>query len=50
MLFQSPAKVSPIRIEYCVTANGKRFLFRDPVGENAAPFTVVVNWAAGLRR
>ena len=50
MLFQSPAKVSPINIEYCVTADGKRFLFRDPVGENAKPFTVVVNWTAGLRQ
>ena len=50
MLFQSPARVSPIMTEYCVTADGKRFLFQDPVGENATPFTVVVNWTAGLKR
>ena len=50
MLFQSPARVNPIYSEYCVTADGKRFLFKDPVGENATPFTVVVNWTAGLKR
>jgi len=50
MLFQSPARVSAINTEYCVTADGKRFLFRDPVGVNATPFTVVVNWTAALKR
>lgn len=49
-LFQSPAKVSPIYTEYCVMADGKRFLFRDPIGDNATPFTVVVNWPAELKR
>jgi hypothetical protein len=49
-LFQTPARVNPVQSEYCVTGDGKRFLFREPVGESATPITVVVNWAAGLKR
>jgi hypothetical protein len=33
-----------------VTADGKKFLFREPVGEATAPITVVLNWSAGLKR
>jgi eukaryotic-like serine/threonine-protein kinase len=34
-----------------VTADGQRFLFAAPVGENsAAPYTVVLNWQAALKR
>jgi hypothetical protein len=34
-----------------VTADGKRFLLVTPVGQNAsAPFTVVLNWMAGLKK
>jgi Tol biopolymer transport system component/predicted Ser/Thr protein kinase len=37
--------------EYDVTPDGKRFLLDSTVeGSTAAPLTVVVNWAAGLKR
>jgi len=48
-LFQTPARMNPIQSEYCVTADGKRFIFREPVGDSATPFTVVLNWSAGLK-
>jgi Tol biopolymer transport system component/DNA-binding winged helix-turn-helix (wHTH) protein len=50
MLFQSRTTVSPIYIQYCVSADGKRFLIKDPAGEDGAPFTVVLNWTAALKR
>ena len=50
VLFQTPAIVSPINSQYCVMADGQRFIFREPVGEANAPTTVVLNWAAGLKR
>jgi hypothetical protein len=50
LLFQTPARVNPIQSAYCVTGDGKRFIFREPVGESNAPITVVLNWNAGLRR
>jgi eukaryotic-like serine/threonine-protein kinase len=50
MLFQSRTTVSPIYIQYCATADGKKFLIRDPAGEDVAPFTVVLNWTAALKR
>jgi protease II len=50
VLFQTPVRVNRYQIEYCVTGDGKRFIFREPVGESSAPITVVLNWAAGLKR
>jgi Tol biopolymer transport system component len=50
VLFQTPAIVSPINSQYGVMADGKRFIFREPVGEANAPITVVLNWTAGLKR
>jgi eukaryotic-like serine/threonine-protein kinase len=50
VLFQTPAIVSPKASEYCATADGKRFIFREPVGESTMPVTVVLNWTAGLKR
>ncbi len=50
LLFQSPANVNPVQSEYAVVDNGKKFLFREPVGETTTPITVVVNWSAGLKR
>jgi len=50
VLFQAPVRVVATQTEYAVTADGKRFIFREPVGENAAPITVVLNWAAGLKK
>ena len=41
---------STVRGEYDVTADGQRFLVRAGVAEaRGLPFTVVVNWAAGLK-
>jgi serine/threonine protein kinase len=46
-LFQTP----PGAIVGYVSADGKRFLLVTPVGPSAsAPFTVVMNWAAGLKK
>jgi hypothetical protein len=33
-----------------VNADGKRFLFAAPVEQTQAPFRVVLNWAAALRK
>jgi Tol biopolymer transport system component/tRNA A-37 threonylcarbamoyl transferase component Bud32 len=49
-LFQTPARANPVQSEYFVTGDGKRFIFQEPIGESATPITVVVNWAAGLKR
>ena len=46
-LFQTPSGA----IVGDVTADGKRFLLVTPVGPSAsAPFTVVLNWTAGLKK
>ena len=46
-LFQTP----PGTIAGDVTADGKRFLLVTPAGASAAvPFTVVLNWTAGLKK
>jgi eukaryotic-like serine/threonine-protein kinase len=46
-LFQTP----PGTIVGDVAADGKRFLVVTPVGRSAsAPFTIVVNWMAGLKK
>ena len=51
VLFQAPVRVNPNQTEYCVSGDGKRFIFREPLGENSVPITtVVLNWAAGLKR
>ena len=52
-LFQSPlATPSLIIDQYSVTKDGKRFLFIRPRETTVVrpPVTVVVNWAAGLKR
>jgi Tol biopolymer transport system component len=49
LLFQSPSNVNPVHSEYAVTADGKKFIFREPVGETTTPITVVLNWSAGLK-
>jgi hypothetical protein len=46
-LFQTP----PGAFVGDVAADGKRFLLVTPVGASAAaPFTVVLNWMAGLKK
>jgi eukaryotic-like serine/threonine-protein kinase len=46
-LFQTP----PGTVVGDVSADGKRFLLVTPVGPSAsAPFTVVLNWTAGLKK
>jgi hypothetical protein len=50
VLFQAPVQVNSKFQEYCVTGDGKRFIFRKPVGEAETRFTVVLNWTAELKR
>jgi hypothetical protein len=50
LLFQTPSRVNPVLGEYCVTADGERFLFPEPIGESSMPVTVVLNWPALLKR
>lgn len=47
-----PSTVVGFRAQYDVTAHGQRFLLNMPVDEQASSpaITVVLNWAAGLRR
>jgi hypothetical protein len=42
--------VFPREDQYCVTGDGRRFLFAEPVGDATKPITVVLNWTAGLKR
>jgi len=51
VLFDLGASQPVGRNRYVVTRDGQRFLMVAPIEEqNALPFTVVVNWAAGLRK
>ncbi|MBV9501257.1 MAG: PD40 domain-containing protein [Acidobacteriaceae bacterium] len=49
ILFKTPFAVDS-SYQYSVTGNGKRFIFNEPVKEASQPFTVVLNWAAGLKQ
>ena len=49
-LFQIPSPVLPVNVEYAASADGKKFLLREPVDENNESIGVVLNWTAGLRR
>jgi serine/threonine protein kinase len=50
VLFQTRLTVNPRQDQYCVTGDGARFLFGEPVGEATNPVTVVLNWTAELKR
>jgi hypothetical protein len=51
MLFDTNSPPTPNNDEYAVTPDGQRFLIRQPVAETApTPITVVVNWAASLKK
>jgi len=49
-LFQTPLRITATDSQYCVTGDGKRFIFREPVSESVTPFTVVLNWTAAQKR
>jgi eukaryotic-like serine/threonine-protein kinase len=49
VLFQTPFRVDPRAHQYCVTGDGNRFLFCEPI-EEPKPITVVLNWTAGLKK
>ncbi|HUJ22100.1 MAG TPA: protein kinase [Bryobacteraceae bacterium] len=48
-LFPTRVRVDPRQDQYCVTHDGQRFLLAEPV-ETSSVITVVINWAAGLKR
>jgi eukaryotic-like serine/threonine-protein kinase len=49
VLFQAPVKVIPTQTEYCVTGDGNRFIFREPVDVSPDNVTVVLNSTADLK-
>jgi Tol biopolymer transport system component len=51
-LFQAPPKVSSDAVvaQWAPSPDGKRFLFLVPESQDAPPFTVVLNWQAGLKK
>jgi DNA-binding winged helix-turn-helix (wHTH) protein len=50
VLFPVSGPLQPWPGPYCATGNGKRFIILEPGDEPKTPFTVVLNWAAGLKR
>jgi DNA-binding winged helix-turn-helix (wHTH) protein/Tol biopolymer transport system component len=50
VLFQTPFRVNPRAHQYCVTGDGQRFLFSEPVEDLIKPITVALNWTTGLKR
>jgi Tol biopolymer transport system component len=51
-LFQAPPRVSADAIvaQWAPSPDGKRFLFLVPEAQETPPFTVVLNWQAGLKK
>jgi len=52
-LFQTPPRsvdISAMMREWDLTSDGKRFLFPAPAAQTTAPFTVVLNWQAALKK
>ncbi|MBA3716207.1 MAG: PD40 domain-containing protein, partial [Pyrinomonadaceae bacterium] len=50
-VIHGPIEVTPFAISYAVTADGQRFLVRSVVEQaSTTPITVVVNWAAEVKR
>jgi Tol biopolymer transport system component len=49
-LFQTRIQTDPGAHQYCVTHDGQRFLLAERVDRTVDAITVVVNWAAGLKR
>lgn len=49
ILFHPAILVNPSQTEYCVTADSKKFIFREPIGDSAARMYVILNWSDGLK-
>jgi hypothetical protein len=49
VLFKTPFEINSFS-QYAVTGDGQRFIILEPVDEATQPFTVVLNWTAGLKR
>jgi len=52
-LFRIPSPLSgfpSLLVPWDVASDGKRFLIRAPAAHAAAPFTVVLNWQAALKK
>jgi eukaryotic-like serine/threonine-protein kinase len=49
-LFQTSLRVDPTLHQYNVAADGKKFIIGERINEGVEQFTVVLNWAAGLKR
>jgi len=52
-LFQTPPRsvdISPNLRQWDLAPDGKRFLFPAPAAQTVVPFTVVLNWQAGLKK
>lgn len=50
VLLQIPLQEQPKLDEYRVFGDGKKLVVGEPVDEGSKPFTVVLNWTAGLKR
>jgi hypothetical protein len=50
VLFQSSLQADPHIHQYNVTGDGKKFIFGERMNQGVEQFTVVLNWAAGLKR
>jgi len=48
-LFETRA-LDPTRNSFAVSADGQRFLINTDPQTSSAPITVVLNWAAGLKK
>jgi len=49
-LFPAPLRTATFTYSWDVTPDGKRFLFPTPAEQREAPFTVVLNWQAALKK
>jgi eukaryotic-like serine/threonine-protein kinase len=50
MLFQTRMTIDPVKVQYGVTGDGKRFMIGEPAEASDKPINVVVNWSAELRK
>ena len=49
VLFQTRIPVTPTRDQFAVTGDGQRFLVIESLETDTKPFTVVLNWPAGVK-